>query len=385
MTKKIWTKNFIFLVVGNFLLSIAFYFLITVLPVYLVDQIQFSKSDAGIILSAYIFTAVLIRPFAGPLIDTYGRKTIYISSLILFAILFPAYSIFFDYFPLVILRILHGISWGILTTAGNTLAMDLLPEEKKGEGIGFYGLAFTLAMAIGPFVASFVLDFGNFQFLFFIAGLLSLLGVATILMINVPVNVRKRAFSLKLLLDFIAPQTYRHALLLMLIMFPYGALINFASLFCIQYITGKNFVFFLALAIGLTISRLFAGKIFDKKGPVELLLISFLLIGSGIPMFVYLNTSFFLALSSILIGIGYGISFLVLQLIINQVLPKEKRGTANSIFLTALDIGIAGGTVLMGFLSDIFGLKISFLTFVIFPLLCFLIFLVSEQKKQFKQ
>lgn len=173
MTNKVWTTNFILLVLGNFLLSISFYFLITVLPVYLVDEIHFSKSDAGIILSAYIFTAVLVRPFVGPLIDTYGRKTIYLSALTLFAIIFPAYSISTSYIPLVLLRIMHGISWGILTTAGNTLAMDLLPEEKKGEGMGFYGLAFTLAMAIGPFIASFVLNIGNFGILFIAAGFLA--------------------------------------------------------------------------------------------------------------------------------------------------------------------------------------------------------------------
>lgn len=384
MTNKVWTTNFILLVLGNFLLSISFYFLITVLPVYLVDEIHFSKSDAGIILSAYIFTAVLVRPFVGPLIDTYGRKTIYLSALTLFAILFPAYAITVSYIPLVSLRILHGVSWGILTTAGNTLAMDLLPEEKKGEGMGFYGLAFTLAMAIGPFIASFVLNIGNFGVLFIAAGFLAFSGIGTILMVGFPKNERKRAFSLDLLRDFIAPQTYRYAILLILIMLPYGALLNFASLFCLEIIPGKSYIFFLSLAVGLTISRLFAGKIFDKRGYYELLIFSFSFIAIGLPIFVFLNHPFFLALSSVIIGIGYGISFLILQLVINQVLPKEKRGTANSIFLTALDIGIAGGTVLMGLFSDVFGLKLSFLTFAIFPIVCLIIFVSHKRTLQIK-
>lgn len=384
MTNKVWTTNFILLVLGNFLLSISFYFLITVLPVYLVDEIHFSKSDAGIILSAYIFTAVLVRPFVGPLIDTYGRKTIYLSALTLFAILFPAYAITVSYIPLVSLRILHGVSWGILTTAGNTLAMDLLPEEKKGEGMGFYGLAFTLAMAIGPFIASFGLNIGNFGVLFIAAGFLAFSGIGTILMVGFPKNERKRAFSLDLLRDFIAPQTYRYAILLILIMLPYGALLNFASLFCLEIIPGKSYIFFLSLAVGLTISRLFAGKIFDKRGYYELLIFSFSFIAIGLPIFVFLNHPFFLALSSVIIGIGYGISFLILQLVINQVLPKEKRGTANSIFLTALDIGIAGGTVLMGLFSDVFGLKLSFLTFVLFPVICLIIFVGPKRTLQVK-
>ncbi|MFA7107367.1 MAG: MFS transporter, partial [Candidatus Izemoplasmatales bacterium] len=272
----------------------------------------------------------------------------------------------------------------ILTTAGNTLAMDLLPKEKKGEGMGFYGLAFTLAMAIGPFIASFVLNIGNFGILFIAAGILAFSGIGTILIIDFPKNERKRAFSLKLINDFIAPQTYRYAILLILIMIPYGALLNFASLFCLEIIPGKSYIFFLSLAVGLTISRLFAGKIFDKRGYFELLIFSFSSIAIGLPIFVFFNHPFFLAFSSVIIGIGYGISFLILQLVINQVLPKEKRGTANSIFLTALDIGIAGGTILMGLISNIFGLKLSFLTFAIFPIVCLIIFVSHKRTLQIK-
>jgi predicted MFS family arabinose efflux permease len=380
VTNRLWSSSFLLLVMGNFLLSISFYFLITVLPVYLVEDIEFSKSDAGIILSAYIFTAVIIRPFAGPMIDAFGRKTIYISSLTLFAILFPLYGLSSSYSLLIILRIFHGVSWGILTTAGNTLAMDLLPEKNKGQGMGYYGLAFTMAMAAGPFIASYVLNIGDYQLLFMASGLLAFMGIGMILFVNFPKNDRKRPFSLEQFREFLAPKTYPFALLLMLIMFPYGALLNFASLFCIKYMDGQSFLFFLSLALGLTTSRIFAGQIFDQKGPFYLLIFSFSTITIGFPIFIFINNGYFLSFSSFLIGIGYGISFLTLQLLIAGVMPQDRRATANSIFLTSLDLGIAGGTVLMGLMSDYLGLKLSFLTFVLFPIFC-LIFYFSRRKR----
>lgn len=383
MINRLWSSSFLLLVIGNFLLSISFYFLITVLPVYLVEDIQFSKSDAGIILSAYIFTALVIRPFAGPLIDAYGRKLIYISSLTLFALLFPLYGLSSSYTLLIILRIFHGVSWGILTTSGNTLAMDLLPEKNKGQGMGYYGLAFTMAMAVGPFIASYVLGLGDYQLLFLSSGILAFMGIGMILFVKFPKNDRKRAFSLEQFREFLAPKTYLFALLLMLIMFPYGALLNFASLFCINYLDGQSFLFFLSLAIGLTISRIFSGRIFDQKGPFYILLFSFTIITVGFPIFIFINSAYFLAISSFLIGVGYGISFLVLQLLIAGVMPQERRATANSIFLTSLDLGIAGGTVLMGLLSDNLGLRLSFLTFVLFPIFCLILYLSKRKTPAF--
>lgn len=64
---------------------------------------------------------------------------------------------------------------------------------------------------------------------------------------------------------------------------------------------------------------------------------------------------------------------------INKLMPVEKRGIANSIFLTALDIGIAGGTILMGFMSEFIGIKSSFLVFLIFPILCLIIFPIKTK------
>lgn len=98
----------------------------------------------------------------------------------------------------------------------------------------------------------------------------------------------------------------------------------------------------------------------------------------SIPLLIYLNSLFFMGLSAFIMGLGYGISFPVLQLMINSLMPVDKRGVANSIFLTALDIGIAGGTVVMGFLSELLGLKMSFIAILIFPLLGILIFYLKN-------
>lgn len=378
MNQKLWSRNFLFLLFGNLFVSIAFYFLITALPLYLVEGLCFSKSDAGIVLSMYIFTAVLIRPFAGPLLDVYGRKKIYLSALLVFGITFLGYPLVVSFGGLVGLRVVHGIAWGVLTTAGNTIAMDLLPENRRGEGIGYYGLAFTIAMAMGPFLASIIIENSKFDWLFISSTILAAIGLILILFIHFPKISTVSKFNSKSLTQIYAPVTFGYALLTLIIMMPYGAILNFVTIFCASFMDGHSSVFFLALAIGLTTSRIIAGKVFDKKGPNLLLMISFMSVLLSIPLLIYLNSIFFMGLSAFIMGIGYGISFPVLQLMINSLMPVDQRGVANSIFLTALDIGIAGGTVVMGFLSELLGLKMSFIAFLIFPLLGILIFYLKN-------
>ncbi|WP_153945115.1 MFS transporter, partial [Acinetobacter baumannii] len=53
---------------------------------------------------------------------------------------------------LLALRFVHGISFGVVTTATGAIASDLVPEERKGEGIGYFAMSMNLAMVLGPFI-----------------------------------------------------------------------------------------------------------------------------------------------------------------------------------------------------------------------------------------
>ena len=69
----LWTRSFVFLASANLLMAIAFYFMLPILPVYLVDKIGATKSEVGIILSFYTIAALVIRLIAGWAIDKIGR------------------------------------------------------------------------------------------------------------------------------------------------------------------------------------------------------------------------------------------------------------------------------------------------------------------------
>lgn len=57
---------------------------------------------------------------------------------------------------LILIRILHGAASGVTSTATGTIVADIIPHERRGEGIGYYALSTTIAAAIGPFLGMYV-------------------------------------------------------------------------------------------------------------------------------------------------------------------------------------------------------------------------------------
>ena len=95
----------------------------------------------------------MTRPLAGVLLDRLGRRGVFLSGLALVTVASAAMY----FFPLVgmilLLRFIHGLGWGVATTASSTVAADYIPKARFGEGMGYFSLAASMAMAISPAIA----------------------------------------------------------------------------------------------------------------------------------------------------------------------------------------------------------------------------------------
>ena len=60
----------------------------------------------------------------------------------------------------IMFRIIHGVSFGMVTVGGNTVVIDIRPSSRRGEGLGYYGLTNNTAMSIGPMFGLFLHDAG---------------------------------------------------------------------------------------------------------------------------------------------------------------------------------------------------------------------------------
>jgi len=379
--QKLWTSSFILMCGANFLMSVAFYFLIPTLPVFIMEVLHASKLQLGFIFASYTLSALLIRPFTGFFLDSYGRKNIFLFSFLGFALLLGVYAFIFTVIQLLILRLLQGFSWGATTTAFSTAIVDIIPVNRRGEGLGYFGLFMTLGMALGPLLGLTIAGENHFKKMFISAALLALSGFVLASFVKFPEFKKDKNiqyFSWKTLIDV---SSIPVSFIILLICFSYGGIIIFISLYAKESGIDNSGLFFLIYAIGLGISRLFSGKIFDKSGPVKISFAGLFSLIFGIILLALLKSNIGFFLSAFLLGIGFGITFPTFQAMINHTVAIHQRGAANSTFFTAVDLGIGLGAVITGLLSDYISLSATFLICALITVIASLLFFTYALKK----
>ncbi|MHC1708637.1 MAG: MFS transporter [Bacteroidales bacterium] len=356
----LWTRNFILLGSANFLMFTAFYFLIPILPVYIENVLGGSKSTVGLLLAAYTLAALMIRPLTGVVIDGKGRRRIYIFTMVIFALFFNAYLLATSVMLLLIIRLLHGFAWGITTTSGNTLVVDIIPPTRRGEGISIYGLTFTVAMAIGPLIGITLLHGTHYNLVFISSFLMALSGWILTLFVKYPVY--KPVNGGKLDLTGLMEKSAIPVSMTILIMnITYGGVISFIALYAKELGVTNPGMFFLFYAGGVFISRAGSGRVFDNYGPTLLVASGALLLSVGFFLISTWKTIPGFFTSAFLLGFGGGVIYPTLQAMVNNLIEPHRRGAANSTLFTALDIGIGTGMILIGFLAETIGLSMAFM------------------------
>ncbi|MCX6230339.1 MAG: MFS transporter [Bacteroidetes bacterium] len=385
MTEKLWTRKFILMCIANLLMSLAFYFLIPTLPLFITNVLHGTKLQVGIIFASYTVAALLIRPFTGFAVDSFGRKTIFLISFLAFTLLLGSYALVFTALQLLILRFLHGLSWGSSTTSFSTLVVDIIPSKRRGEGLGFFGLFMTGGMALGPMIGNYIAENDHYQRMFIVAALLSFTGLILAACIKYPsfeAHPANKNFRWNKLIE---PTSLPVSLIILMVCFSYGSIVVFSSIYAEEIGIKKAGVFFAIYAIGLAISRFFAGKIFDRRGPHKITFYGLASLFIGLVILSLVKNNYGYLLSAFIIGIGFGIVFPTFQAMVNHIVPLQKIGAANSTFFTSVDLGIGLGAVITGILAELISLTYTFLVWALIILLAMLIFYSYSVKEYDKE
>jgi MFS family permease len=352
MVEKIWNKAFILLTLSNFLMCITYYSLISTLPVYISHELHASKSTVGLVLSSYIIASVTIRPFTGFALDNFGRKTIFLSALLLYAIIFCGYSIAFTILFMFFLRFAHGFTWGIVQISSSILTIDRIPYDKRGEGLGYYGLSATMGMAIGPLVGLFILHNWGYTSLFLSGFGISLIALLCAYLIKYPQITKVKEHQSMTVSTLFDKRSVTPSLNLAIIQISYGGLMSFIALYGHEIGIKNSSGFFLVYALGIALSRFTSGKMFDRSGPRHILTICISLLVVGFSFLAFFQNPIGFYGSAIILGVGNGVIFPTFQTMVNNLAYTNRRGAANSTLFTSLDIGMGLGMIIVGFISQ---------------------------------
>lgn len=345
--EKLWNKSFILISISNFLMFFSFYSLLPILPLYIVEKLNAGSTASGIILASYTIGALLCRPFAGFLVDSFSRKHLYLLTYIIFSFLFLGYLVTLTLVLLIFTRLIHGITFGIVTTASNTLAVDVLPSSKRGTGIGYFGVTTNIAFALGPMIGMFIYEELGFNAVFITSFLTCLVGIILIFILKVPLKpIKKDARPISLDRFFLVKATPQF-INLILVGFAYGPITNYLALYAKEIGINKGIGFFYAwLAFGLVISRLLTSRWIDRGYLTTLIKIGLVLLTLAYGIFSWIHSPFLFFLLAFFLGVGHGLVGPGYQTMVINMAPHSKRGTASSTYLSAWDLGIGIGILL---------------------------------------
>jgi MFS family permease len=374
----LWTRNYIFACTGNFISYFGFCLVLPIMPMFLIEKYGILQSKTGIILASFTFSAMITRPFFAYLSDLYNRKKVFCLLFLLYSFLFLPYPfiaggvLFF-----VILRGLHGASFGAKSVCGNAIIVDIVDEKRRGEGFGYFGISNNLGMAMAPMLGLYMHETlqNSFVWIFIVAFLMCMAGFLIIINIHLP----KDAKQIKIPKDkewsfdkFYQIKGIFAGISLIFLSFPYGLIVSFTALYGKELgISGNTGLFFAFMSLGLIISRISSGKLIDRgKLTTAISLGAFsisgtLLLFAGIGLlsienFAFLKLLFFIV--GFLFGLSYGIIFPAFNTLFVNLAPDNRRAAASSTYLTNWDIGLGVGLISGGVIMEKKGMPAAYLT-----------------------
>lgn len=396
-TARLWTPAFVLVCLAQFMLCFAFYLLMPVVPLYLIDAYGVSATTIGAVLASYTVAALVIRPFAGYMLDRYRRKPIWIAAYACFVLFFAGYAEARWLALFVVVRILHGLAFGLVTTAGNTVVIDIMPSNRRGEGLGYFGVASNLAMATGPMASLFLLSAYPFVGIFYAALLFGLAGLLLAWLVRVPVKERcapEMMCGMPALDRFFLLKGLRAGGSLLLLAIPYGLVTSFMALYAKEVgIGASQGMFFSLMALGLIGSRLFAGRLVDRGLLVRVIAWGNALAVLAYAVFAWLHWAALSAMGmsvlffgvAVLLGMAYGMMFPAYNTLFVNLAPHNRRATASSTYLTSWDVGIGIGFVCGGRIADAFGTYSACYVFGVGTTLLALLFFVLRVGPHFER
>lgn len=389
MKETLWTKSFIMLMVGNLFVFMSFQMLIPTLPPY-IKSLGASGLEIGLVTTLFSVGAVLSRPFIGYMLEYKTRKPLVLIgalSLLLITVIYPLSQIVVIF---LLFRFVHGLAWGWSTTVNGTAAVDVVPNSRLGEGMGYYGLSITIGMIVAPSLGIYLFQVTSFSNLIYIStalGIIALILLSTVHYHTPPAvkEAKKEDLKFSYVGSLIEKSSIYPAIITMIATFGYGSIVTFIVIFGEERGIDQIFLFYLFNAIMASLSRPIAGKWFDEKGPIGLILFctGVTFIGMWVLSFAHSNLPIIIA--GVLFGVGFGSLIPTLQSWVLSKTPANRRGVANGMFFSSIDLGIGLSGLVFGILAQFVGTGTLFQISSAFLLIAMVLTIKEARGKKLQQ
>jgi MFS family permease len=379
---KIWTRDFVLICLANFFIFLGFQMTLPTLPLF-VEELGGSDQLIGLIVGIFTFSALLLRPYAGHALESKGRQFVYMTGLGIFVFAVGAYAFAASITFLFLMRVVQGVGWGLSTTATGTIATDIIPPKRRGEGMGYFGLSGNIALAFGPSLGLTLVGVISFTYLFLICAALGFIAFLLSTRIHYKKVEESPDKTTTVKFDIFEKTALQPAILLFFITVSFGGIASFLPLYANEKGIAGIEMYFLTFAIFLMLSRTFAGKIYDQKGHLFVFLPGAFCIFIAMILLSWLPNTLVMLIAAGLYGLGFGSVQPALQAWSVEKAPNNRKGMANATFFSFFDLGVGIGAIAFGQLAFMYNYGVIYITAagsVFISILLYVYLLVKSRK-----
>ncbi|MGE5592859.1 MAG: MFS transporter [Betaproteobacteria bacterium] len=382
--KTLFTRNFILAWLATFLFYISSHLLLPTLPMYVLG-LGGTEGDVGLVMSAFAMASVFMRFFAGQWVDRGGKKSLMLAGALVYVASAALYVVVAQVKGLAAVRFLHGLGIGMYSTAASSLISDSVPYHRRGEGLGYFMLATSLAMAVGPVVGVGIVERLSYEALFATSGVLAGIVVICTLSITIPsaeatgvpfLRARRgrsgkrghdgacaggpdgfrrlggcqQAFAR--IASFFGLEALFPSVTLGLGSATYGSIASFVAVYASSRGIRNPGVFFTVFALSMFATRTFAGRISDRHGRASVIAPGLAAIALGMATLAGATSLASFVLAAVIYGVGFSVMQPTVTALTVDHVPPGRRGTALGTLLAMYDVGVALGGVVAGWIAE---------------------------------
>ena len=358
-SNRLWSPAFTNYGISSGILYMTQYVLVAALPIVITSELSGSDLDAGLAMTYFQIGTILCRIFAGRLIDGFNKRIVLLISTALFFIIMGLFNFTTSLEAVFVLRGLHGVVFALGTTVMATLAVLVLPPNRKGEGVNMFAIFSNIAMVLGPAIGLYALSsYGSMALYIFLTVMTGLAMVLSNIIplskeLTLPKQSKYKGWHIS---QFIENKSLPWALMGLFIGFTYSGVLVFIPIELNSMGAGIwGSAFFAIFALMIIISRPIVGKVYARYGSKIIIYTGLGLFILGLFVLELAITPLAILFTAPLLGLGYGAAQPAFQALAIQSAPIERAGVSTATYFLALDISVGAGSVILAVLASAWG------------------------------
>lgn len=347
----------------TFTVFVSVFQLLPTAPYHVID-LGGGTVAAGLFLGFLTFASAASAPFTGAIGDRVGQRHVLIAVSLVLSAITASYAVIQDHRLMLAVVIVHGLFWSGLLAASGAYMTSTLPESRRAEGMGYWGLSSVLAIGVAPAIGFWMYRLGWVALCMELTALNLLMALIAWRLPDDRHGAHgpspEEADHLHAPLQVIEWRVLLLSIALAMISFGYGGLTSFAALYADALGITPRGIFLSAMAVSILAGRLFFGRSLDRIGHRHVLVRCLALPPIGLALLAFATGRPTFVIAALVFGAGFGLMHPAYTAYVMARVPFRRRGAAFGAMLAAFDTGIGLGSSTLGWVVQQTGFRRAF-------------------------